>query len=568
MVRYLNPGGHDWGKENSDGYALSQIVFIIIYTIFFFTACTYLWLHRMHPVIKMRKINLALMSVLILHVYLFMIFMVYPLNGEFPCGVEFWIMSLYLPIGIGLFQAQNQQLLIVSREQNQLLHVDHIYKPLAGVRSHGIGTPNYWIFRFKLWWNRTSKQGKYEGFVLVGIVIQVASIATASSATQHLLANAGVAGNGKLISKELLKIAHPSGRAPSIVWQFLWNFFFGPYLIWKIRMIRDIYHWRLQTILAVVAGIPGTPLWLASVYTDSFASVNKYWVQPMWFVPGLITMELTTLIFPIVQIQRHKQAVRETTQALADFDAKHLNLNDTSTIASGSMATRSTGSKGKMYSMESLDECLQSNYDGLQVYASCIELNGENIIFLVKVLKFKQLWLRTFSSSSDFLRARMTMFRAALSIFVSLVHSETANYPINIESPVYSKLESIFGQATALVACVRRGSTVSTPMSQVTPWDEPTEPTELSKVQCHETFHMRAMMSTPPTRSSVDNESREHIMSPDDPANPYDPLAGYMIPVDFDSHIFDAAFKSIKYMVWTETWQRYMNWKKTSGAGE
>lgn len=43
-------------------------------------------------------------------------------------------------------------------------------------------------------------------------------------------------------------------RIPSIVWQFLWNFFFGPYLIWKIRMIHDIYHWRMQTIMAIVAG--------------------------------------------------------------------------------------------------------------------------------------------------------------------------------------------------------------------------------------------------------------------------------------------------------------------------
>ena len=29
---------------------------------------------------------------------------------------------------------------------------------------------------------------------------------------------------------------------------------FGPYLLWKIRMIHDIYHWRLQTISAIVAG--------------------------------------------------------------------------------------------------------------------------------------------------------------------------------------------------------------------------------------------------------------------------------------------------------------------------
>ena len=29
---------------------------------------------------------------------------------------------------------------------------------------------------------------------------------------------------------------------------------FGPYLLWKICMIHDIYHWRLQTVLAIVAG--------------------------------------------------------------------------------------------------------------------------------------------------------------------------------------------------------------------------------------------------------------------------------------------------------------------------
>ena len=28
--------------------------------------------------------------------------------------------------------------------------------------------------------------------------------------------------------------------------------------------------------------LPGTPLWLIAVYTDSFASINKYWVPAMW----------------------------------------------------------------------------------------------------------------------------------------------------------------------------------------------------------------------------------------------------------------------------------------------
>ena len=43
-------------------------------------------------------------------------------------------------------------------------------------------------------------------------------------------------------------------RAPSIIWQAVWNYIAGPYLLYRIRMIRDIYHWRLQTTLAIVAG--------------------------------------------------------------------------------------------------------------------------------------------------------------------------------------------------------------------------------------------------------------------------------------------------------------------------
>lgn len=59
-------------------------------------------------------------------------------------------------------------------------------------------------------------------------------------------------GNGK--STLQLKMPSDSSRLPSIFWQFVWNFFFGPYLLWKIHVIHDIYHWRLQTMLAIIAG--------------------------------------------------------------------------------------------------------------------------------------------------------------------------------------------------------------------------------------------------------------------------------------------------------------------------
>ena len=82
-------------------------------------------------------------------------------------------MSIYLPIGIGLFQAQNQQLLIVSREQNLLKGVGEMYKPLYPDHGGGLGGPRYWIWRLKLWWSSVNTQNKYEGFVFVGMVVQV-----------------------------------------------------------------------------------------------------------------------------------------------------------------------------------------------------------------------------------------------------------------------------------------------------------------------------------------------------------------------------------------------------------
>ena len=174
MVRYLNPGGHNWAPhENLDGYGISLIVFVLIYSIFFYAACVFLWLQRNNPAVRMRKIPLALLSILVLHVYLIIIFIVYPLNGTFPCGVEFWIMSIYLPIGIGLFQAQNQQLLIVSREQNLLKGIDELYRPLYPNRGSGLGGLKYWIWRLKIWWMSVNAQNKYEGLVFVGMVVQV-----------------------------------------------------------------------------------------------------------------------------------------------------------------------------------------------------------------------------------------------------------------------------------------------------------------------------------------------------------------------------------------------------------
>lgn len=279
------------------------------------------------------------------------------------------------------------------------------------------------------------------------------------------------------------------------------------------------------------------------------------------FVPGLVVMQGVTLIFPIIAIRKHDKTSRELKQALADFDAKKENVESSSTSSPSTVSKRS----GKMHTMESLDECLKLSYEGLQTYAAIVEFNCENIVFLVQVLKFKELWEVTFptevfSSSELYQRARKRMFCEALSIFVTLVHGDTASYPINVDSNTYTGLDRIFSTATELVAkASRRNSISSTPNSMVTPWDGPLQ--ALSPDLKDEAFPMHAMPSR--SHSSI-NDSCEHIISLDEPTDLNDPLASYQIPLKFNQYVFDAAFKSIRFMVWSGTYQRFMTYKHRS----
>lgn len=167
---YANPKGHDWGNNyNWDGLGISYVAFAVAYSLLFYTMCGIVWYYRKHPLVKMRKIGLAISALLILHVYLFMIFVAYALNGHYPCIAEFWFMSFYLPMGIGLFQAQNQQLLLISRLQQKLVFHDDMYKPLSPT-PRGL---KKWAFKLKQLWAQWTEQSHYEGLVAVGMVVQV-----------------------------------------------------------------------------------------------------------------------------------------------------------------------------------------------------------------------------------------------------------------------------------------------------------------------------------------------------------------------------------------------------------
>ncbi|KAF2089826.1 hypothetical protein K490DRAFT_62702 [Saccharata proteae CBS 121410] len=60
-------------------------------------------------------------------------------------------------------------------------------------------------------------------------------------------------------------------------------------------MIQDTHYWAFQTRIFVIAGLPGTPLWLVFLYTDNptIARINTVFPHAGWLIPGLVAMQMS-----------------------------------------------------------------------------------------------------------------------------------------------------------------------------------------------------------------------------------------------------------------------------------
>lgn len=98
--------GHDWGAPLLDRLGIFYIVLAVIYSIVVFGGLVALFIHRHHPAVRMRNFWIIASAVILLLAYGVFVVIVYPLNGLFKCGCEFWVMSCFLPTSIALFQGK------------------------------------------------------------------------------------------------------------------------------------------------------------------------------------------------------------------------------------------------------------------------------------------------------------------------------------------------------------------------------------------------------------------------------------------------------------------------------
>jgi len=160
---FLEPEGRNWGAVvNWDDLGKFYAVIIILWTALLVFGVVWLVLHRQLQFIRIRNLPLAISSTLFLHIYLVKIFLAYTTNGHFLCSAEYWIMSIYLPLGIALYQAYLVQLRSVWEQQQKLVSPG---SSLYETERKGL------LQR----WRSLSSLRKSYCFIGIGMVIQVST---------------------------------------------------------------------------------------------------------------------------------------------------------------------------------------------------------------------------------------------------------------------------------------------------------------------------------------------------------------------------------------------------------
>ncbi|EXJ92790.1 hypothetical protein A1O3_01342 [Capronia epimyces CBS 606.96] len=602
----LNPKGRNWGTlVNWDDLAKFYAGFILAWTVILYAGVTWLIYNRHLAFIKIRNLPLAIASVTSLHIYLIKIFLAYTTNGHFPCAAEFWIMSVYLPCGIALFQANLMQLKSISEQQKGLL----LEEEGGSNQDVDVAHPSF----ASRWWSRwTHLPGVKRTYILIalGMTVQLIVTGILYATTPTLQGDWASYGH----------ISHAKGQAlcrksqqwiPSAFWQLVWAWVYGPYLLFGVRNITDTHSWKLQVMLSVISGLPGAPLWIAAVFSTAFKPVNIWWVPPMWLAPGIIVMQLTTVFFPVYEIWKSSSQMR-TTRAILNhweeqraggggggggrgcesIDQHHLaasssiiSSGDTSLMAPSTSTEAPSRRHRQLCSMASLEKALAVNPYPLLYFAATKDFSAEHVLFLIQVRRWRQACdaaPRIENENALTTSARARLFSSAVEIYTSRVNHKSTECPINIEAKIRRDLDAIFSPAVPTGHLVEKNEKIAvgfTSESQSQSHFQPLSPIQQHMPPSTRTRHTARSNSEDtlfdeaataaiegPFTFTHPSAMAETLFKPHPAVSPLGGARAIIRP-GFDEHVFDAAEASVKYLVLTNTWQKFVKFGEHNTSG-
>ena len=285
--------------------------------------------------------------------------------------------------------------------------------------------------------------------------------------------------------------------------------------------------------------------------------------------PGIIAMQGASVFFPIFEAYRSRAQLRSTLAAVKKWEEKRKS-GESSTGYSGSTqndsfygehkpdsTTTSVSSRRReMYTMAALDKALAVNPTPLLHFAATKEFTGENIVFLMQVRDWRAAWnraIRDFGTVTGQVKYRL--FNIAVEIYATSVSTKTADFPVNVESKIRSSLEAMFGPA--VIGMKHLEENIVDPFN-------------------HHSFGSIGLEPPKPPQSKLDydftepridsnhtaSESQENFIPSvkgDLDVIPEAPESAADIPSSFDEYVFAEAEASVKYMVITNTWPKFVD---------
>lgn len=228
--------------------------------------------------------------------------------------------------------------------------------------------------------------------------------------------------------------------------------------------------------------------------------------------------------------------------------------------------------------MAALDSCVRTNSQPLLLFAALKDFSGENIAFLTKVLEWKRAWtLSGPARNSGFLKRpsehetrnktlRRQQYKSAVNIYASFVSLKYSEFPVNISSAHLRELERVFESAAfVLYGKLGLANSEATPFNvkqhRMTPimfdMESHTGDDNITVVSDRDAH----------TESSTDNiltgpttHGQETLLRTYGLAGARETLPEYVpIPAKFGPEVFKDAEESVKYMVLTNTWPKFVN---------
>ncbi|KAK0757272.1 hypothetical protein N5P37_009991 [Trichoderma harzianum] len=503
------------------------ISFASIWTVILLCGMTFLWVRRDMPILRIRGLPLSFAAISFMHLYWLAVQLGYWYGALMPELAEFWIMGIWFPFGIALFHASNSRFLYVADAQRKF------------IRSE---TPSIVIDRRSLLgrWRSIDYNRRTLILVFIGMGFQLLLTVITFLISRKFHDSFGIAGtevHGNFMQR---KVAQGRGWEwwPSIFWQMFWAWIFAPYILFRARNLRDTQGWRFQTIACCLSNLHSAPMWLIALYVPGMQPVNNYFIPPQWIAVSIMLLEIFTVFVPIIEVWKHNALTQETLNSIARWESrkkgfsggdKSINSDSTRSSWGGRMGRASSvhtnSSGGSILTMEALEHTLSKNPEPLQQFSALRDFSGENIAFLTSVREWKALYFSAVKELEKDDGAVKELprecFESALKIYVDFISATHAEFQINLSSTDFKSLQVVFEHA-ANVIC---GSERSNP-DPCTPFDD--------------------------IPHRTDSESTLNIVR-------------YWgeVPAEFNEHVFDDAEMSIKYLVLTNTWPKFIKERRS-----